>query len=94
MKRTERKFSSKKIPEKSENVLFGNLDQIERQESRSEMEVLQMQKEMIEETACLDAEDEDLIDTLTAISVVAKRLAVKLRNELSTEGERQDGKNE
>ncbi|MDM8209991.1 hypothetical protein [Mediterraneibacter glycyrrhizinilyticus] len=53
-----------------------------------------MQKEMIEETACLDAEDEDLIDTLTAISVVAKRLAVKLRNELSTEGERQDGKNE
>lgn len=92
--RDREKTFSKNFPEKSENVAFGNLDQIERQGSRSERKVLQMQKEMIEETACVDAEDEDLIDTLTAISVVAKRLAVKLRNELSTEGERQDGKNE
>lgn len=53
-----------------------------------------MQKEMIDESACMNAEDEDLIDTLTAISVVAKRLAVKLRNEMSTEGESQNGKNE
>ena len=51
-------------------------------------------KETIDQTACLDAEDEDLIDTLTAISVVAKRLAVKIRNEATKEGERQDGKNE
>ena len=92
--RDRKKAFSKNFPEKSENVAFGNLDQIERQGSRPERKELQMQKEMIEETACLDAEDEDLIDTLTAISVVAKRLAVKLRNELSTEGERQDGKNE
>ncbi len=53
-----------------------------------------MQKETIDQAACLDAEDEDLIDTLTAISVVAKRLAVKIRNEATKEGERQDGKNE
>lgn len=92
--RDRKKAFSKNFPKKSENVAFGNLDQIERQGSRSERKVLQMRKEMIEETACLDAEDEDLIDTLTAISVVAKRIAVKLRNELSTEGERQDGKNE
>ncbi len=53
-----------------------------------------MQKEMIEETACVDAEDEDLIDTLTAISVVAKRLAVKIRNEQAKEGESQNGEKE
>ena len=53
-----------------------------------------MQKETIDQAACLDAEDEDLIDTLTAISVVAKRLAVKIRNETTKEGEGQDGKNE
>lgn len=53
-----------------------------------------MQKETIDQAACLDAADEDLIDTLTAISVVAKRLAVKIRNEATKEGERQDGKNE
>lgn len=93
MKRAE-KNNFKKSPEKSENVLFGNLDQIERRGSCSERKVLQMQKETIDQAACLDAEDEDLIDTLTAISVVAKRLAVKIRNEATKEGEKQDGKNE
>ena len=40
-----------------------------------------MQKEPIEKTAPLTAEDEELIDVLIAISVVAKRLAKKLQNE-------------
>lgn len=53
-----------------------------------------MQKESTEETACLTAEDEDLIDTLIAISVVAKRLASKLKTELTKEGESQDEQNE
>ena len=51
-----------------------------------------MQTESTEKTASLTAEDEDLIDTLIAISVVAKRLASKLKKEM--EGESQDGKNE
>lgn len=93
MKRAE-KNNFKKSPEKSENVLFGNLDQIERRGSCSERKVLQMQKESIEKTACLTAEDEDLIDTLIAISVVAKRLAGKLKTELTKEGESQDEQNE
>ena len=38
-------------------------------------------------------DDEDLIDTLIAISVVAKRLASKLQKELTKEGDK-DGKNE
>ena len=36
-----------------------------------------MQKESIEKTAQLDGTDEELIDVLIAISVVAKRLARK-----------------
>ena len=40
-----------------------------------------MQKEPIEKTAPVTAEDEELIDVLIAISVVAKRLAKKLQNE-------------
>ena len=40
-----------------------------------------MQKESIEKTAPVTAEDEELIDVLIAISVVAKRLAKKLQNE-------------
>ena len=38
-------------------------------------------------------DDEDLIDTLIAISVVAKRLASKLQKELTKEGDK-DGENE
>lgn len=53
-----------------------------------------MQKEMIEPAACQDAAAEDLIDTLIAISVVAKRLAAKLRKQMKKEGEKPDGKNE
>ena len=40
----------------------------------------------------IDAADEELIDTLIAISVVAKRLARKLQNE--KKGESQDEQNE
>ena len=52
-------------------------------ESASEMEVLQMQTDMSEETRQTNAE---AIDTLIAISVVAKVLAEKLKNE-TKEGE-------
>lgn len=48
-----------------------------------------MQTEMNGRTAVPDAADEELIDTLIAISVVAKRLARKLNKELSKEGDRQ-----
>ena len=51
-----------------------------------------MQKESIEKTAGLDGTDEELIDVLIAISVVAKRLARKLQNE--KKGESQDEQNE
>ena len=40
-----------------------------------------MQKESTEKAAKLDGTDEELIDVLIAISVVAKRLARKLQNE-------------
>ena len=55
--------------------------------SHSEREVLQMQKESIEKTAGLDGTDEELIDVLIAISVVAKRLARKLQNENKEESQ-------
>ena len=51
-----------------------------------------MQKESIEKTAGLDGTDEELIDVLIAISVVAKRLARKLHNE--QKGESQHEQNE
>lgn len=60
--------------------------------SHSERKVLQMQKESIERTAGLDGTDEELIDVLIAISVVAKRLARKLQNE--QKGECQHEQNE
>ena len=49
--------------------------------THSERKVLQMQKEMNVSDESLDQElpDEELIDTLIAISVVSKRLAHKLR---------------
>jgi hypothetical protein len=57
----------------------------------SETEVLQMQTNRKAEAAqCSQADTEDLIDTLIAISVVAKRLAVKLRKE----GEQTNEQNE
>ena len=40
-----------------------------------------------ENASPIDATDEELIDTLIAISVVAKRLAVNLRQKLKTESE-------
>ena len=60
--------------------------------SHSERKVLQMQKESIEKTAGLDGTDEELIDVLIAISVVAKRLARKLQKE--QKGESQHEQNE
>lgn len=58
--------------------------------SLSEMEVLQMQNAMCENTKPLGDElDEELIDTLIAISVVSKRLATKLRK-IKDEGDKTD----
>lgn len=41
----------------------------------------------------IDAADEELIDTLIAISVVAKRLAAKLRQSNEKQSERAEPKN-
>lgn len=51
-----------------------------------------MQKESIERTARSNNVDEELIDVLIAISVVAKRLARKLQSEEKEDaGNEQDG---
>lgn len=42
----------------------------------------------------IDAVDEELIDTLIAISVVAKRLAAKLRQSTENQRESEEPKNE
>ena len=42
----------------------------------------------------IDAVDEELIDTLNAISVVAKRLAAKLRQSTENQSESEEPKNE
>ena len=53
-----------------------------------------MQTDMKDRAAQPDSADEELIDTLIAISVVAKRLARKLTNQRTKEGDRQDEQNE
>ena len=45
-------------------------------------------------TSPIDAADEELIDTLIAISVVAKRLAAKLRQSNEKQSESEEPKNE
>ena len=45
-------------------------------------------------TSPIDAADEELIDTLIAISVVAKRLAAKLRQSNEKQSESEESKNE
>lgn len=42
----------------------------------------------------IDAVDEELIDTLIAISVVAKRLAAKLRQSTENQRESEESENE
>ena len=71
---------------------FKYISPVRKNKTQSEREVLQMQKESIEKTASLDGTDEELIDVLIAISVVAKRLARKLQNE--QKGECQHEQNE
>ena len=47
------------------------------------------------DSACaIDATDEELIDTLIAISVVAKRLAAKLRQSKANTSESEEHENE
>lgn len=60
----------------------------------SEREVLLMQSKSIDTSQLATASDEDLIDVLIAISVVAKRLARKLQIEKTREGDEKNGKNE
>ena len=47
-----------------------------------------------EKASPVDATDEELIDTLIAISVVAKRLAAKLRQSNEKQSESEEPKNE
>ena len=67
------------------------LSETEGQESRSETEVLRMQKNT--ETTRDRQLDEELADVLIAISVIAKRLARKLQT-ANQEGGTPDGENE
>lgn len=67
------------------------LSETERQESRSETEVLRMQENT--ETSRDRQLDEELADVLIAISVIAKRLARKLQM-ANQEGGTPDGENE
>ena len=64
---------------------------VRKDKSLSEMEVLQMQNAMRVDAMPQEDEipDEELIDTLIAISVVAKRLAMKLRK-IKDEGDKQN----
>ena len=68
---------------------------LRKDESLSETEVLQMQKAMRIDAMPQKYEtpDEELIDTLIAISVVAKRLATKLRK-IKDEGDKQNESHE
>ena len=63
--------------------------------THSERKVLQIQKEMNVSDESLDQElpDEELIDTLIAISVVSKWLAHKLRV-IKEKGEQEEGSHE
>lgn len=79
VRQTASKKFSKQIGQTQNNFPYINRSA----ESASEMEVLQMQTDMSEETRQANAE---AIDTLIAISVVAKVLAEKLRKE-TKEGE-------
>ena len=62
--------------------------------SHSERKVLQMQKESTDNGQQDTAIDEELIDTLIAISVVAKRLAVNLRKQNTENGGKDNEQNE
>ena len=71
------------------------LRKIERHESHSESEVLQMQTETIDKSQQATPQiEEELIDTLIAISVVAKRLAANLRQQNKENGGTENEQNE
>jgi hypothetical protein len=58
------------------------------------MEVLQMQTKTTANSQPKSTIDEELIDTLIAISVVAKRLAANLRQQNTENGGNNDEQNE
>ncbi|MGO5163685.1 hypothetical protein [Fusicatenibacter saccharivorans] len=71
------------------------LRKIERQQSHSESEVLQMQTKTIDKSQQATPQiEEELIDTLIAISVVAKRLAANLRQQNKENGGTENEQNE
>ena len=76
-KKSQKKFFKyfSKIPD---FYFWGSLRKLERQKSQSESEVKKMGNK--KKSACPErGADEELIDTLIAISVVAKKLANKVR---------------
>ena len=84
------KFSSSFFAEIRKITVLGCIA-VRKDKSLSEMEVLQMQNAMRVDAMPQEDElpNEELIDTLIAISVVAKRLAVKLRK-IKDEGDKQN----
>ncbi|KSV60434.1 hypothetical protein ASU35_05610 [Acetivibrio ethanolgignens] len=94
MKLLLKKIFSKSFLEISSFINFQYIA-VRKGKTHSERKVLQMQKEMNVSDESLDQElpDEELIDTLIAISVVSKRLAHKLRV-IKEKGEQEDGSHE
>ena len=88
--RTSGKKSSKIFAKLRKNSFPGCIAD-RKDKSLSEMEVLQMQNAMRVDAMPQEDEipDEELIDTLIAISVVTKRLAMKLRK-IKDEGDKQN----
>ncbi|WP_347283242.1 hypothetical protein [Bacteroides caecimuris] len=78
-----------------EKQITDALRKIERQQSHSESEVLQMQTETIDKSQQATPQfEEEIIDTLIAISVVAKRLAANLRQQNKENGGTENEQNE
>ena len=85
----------KKYSPRPEKQSLDALRKIERQQSPSESEVLQMQTETIDKSQQATPQiEEELIDTLIAISVVAKRLAANLRQQNKENGGTKNEQNE
>lgn len=82
------KFS--KCPEK---YLSSELRKLERHKANRKVRLRQMVKTN-DSASAIDTVDEELIDTLIAISVVAKRLAAKLRQNQENKSESEEHDNE
>jgi hypothetical protein len=84
-------LSAKKFENQRKNLLQGNFKKRKGLEPQTERRQTMNQTN---ECAAPTHEDEELIDILIAISVVAKRLARQLQKEMTKEGDNHNGQNE